>query len=147
MEGTGDSVEEASQEAEAVAGERVLIDFQTAPDFDEVGEVGVVGVKGFDDEATVVMDVFQGRGDAAPVDVARARRAAVVLRGVHVREARAGQTNRGAEVFLLDVHLKCVEEDSELGVIDLVDQAAGVGGRIQESGVEAGERLDRDAYF
>ncbi len=63
-----------------------------------------------------------------------------------MKEARTGDAQRGAEVFLLDVHLERVKENSDVGMPDLVDQADCVRGRIQEGGVEARQRLNGNPH-
>ena len=80
--------------------------------------------------------------DLGPGHMTGARRAAIVLTGVEMLQARADGTNGIAQLALLDVHVERVEHDLAGRVIDAVYDFDRLRGQVDEARLEAVERLD-----
>ena len=76
--------------------------------------------------------------------VAGARRAAVVLAGVDLQQPVADEPDGVAERLLVDVHVERVEQHADVVRADAVEQLEHLLGGVDEVGLEAVERLDRE---
>ena len=82
--------------------------------------------------------------DRLPVERALARGHAVVVGDVEVGQVVAGVADGLPPVGLLDVHVEDVERDAAVAA-DLLRHRNRLVGAVDEVGLEAVERLDRDA--
>src|SRR5690606_11305090 len=96
----------AAQEADAVEGDRLGAGgLDVAPDGRSGAQVAQREPEAFDRQPSVVADGVERREHVAPRDVARSRRAAVVLARVHVTDVATARAERLSEMLLLDVRV------------------------------------------
>src|SRR4051794_27585673 len=113
---------QSAQERETIARERVGIGRERPPDGGRSRD-GLDAIReGLDDDPARVVDLVQCRGDVAPRQVARTRRAAVVLRDLHVHEVTAGSAQRVADILLFDAQMKEIEREPDRRMVHAPDE-------------------------
>src|SRR5690606_14695543 len=117
-----------------------------APDGRSGAQVAQREPEAFDRQPSVVADGVERREHVAPRDVARSRRAAVVLARVHVTDVATARAERLSEMLLLDVRVERVEQQADARMADRLAQRDAIGDRVEEVRLEAVERFDRKRH-
>ena len=99
--------------------------------------IGQRATEGFDGQPAVVVMRLQSRKGLRPAHKPVSRRAAMVLRDVHVRENRGQNADGGVDVSFFDIGMESVVHASDAGMSNRVHQVAGVLCRVQEIAFEA----------
>ena len=93
-----------------------------------------------------IADLAQGRPDFMPGQPALARNAAIVLAGVEMAEQRTGGSDRLAETVFLDVHMKRVEHDLDVGLAHFANEGNALFGGVQHVVFEAIEHFETEVH-
>src|SRR5215213_1693009 len=134
-----------SQERQPVPRQSVLRLSERAPDGGGAGDGLVVGGEGFDHHGAVVSDLVQSGADGVPGNGVGPGSTSIVATGVEVDQLVADEADRRGLVLLLDIHVEGVQQRADCRGIDAVDDLHRLRSGVEEAGLEAIERLDREA--
>ena len=101
-------------------------------------------VEDFDGDVAVVGPVFEGFEDGGEFKGAEPRPAQVGIVGVKMDDVFLAFGDDLGNFLFLVAHGLDVEMEAEIGVIDLLDEADGLLGRVEEIRFGGGERFHRD---
>jgi hypothetical protein len=132
-----------SQKGEALGGQLFGRVGEVPPDGDERRELEA-WIEGLDSDAVLIATIAQRREGLPPRNQIATRDTPLAAAGVEVAETVAAGADRGAHIFLLDVHVEGVEVDLHVGHVYLLDEAQRVRREVEEVGLEPVEGLDRE---
>ncbi len=135
-----------SQKSQPLAGDRVLIRGDVAPDADGAGDGRDRGRETLDDDEPVVADIAQRGGHGGPAHLPPAGHAAVVLAGVEVVEPLACLPDSLAGVALFQMHVEGVQMQAHVGAADGLDHRQPLLHDIDQVGLETVERFHRQPH-
>lgn len=133
-----------AQELHSVECDRFRAGREIAPDRGRRRQLAEREPEALDRDPTVVANLSQRREDAAPINVARSWRAAVVLRRVKVPQVLGGCAQRCELGFVLYVRVERVVQNANVRMTNLSTQAGRVGCGVQKESLEAVQRFNRD---
>src|SRR5215204_6155686 len=122
---------DAPQEGKSFGGQLFGRVGEVPPDGDERRELET-WIEGFDGDAVLVATVTQCRKGLPPRNQIATRDTPLAAAGVEVAETVAAGADRGAHIFLLDVHVERVEVDLHIRHPHLLDEAQRVRRKVRK---------------